>query len=603
MPYVIQSRTGKKRGSDSGMEEDDEELDDLDEPPFPGGSEKKKSSKKGGGGGGSSNRDPNKKKPQFKKDNANYGDLTYDREYDRAERRAERAERHNRRAGVPGTKQRRGYGLSELDVSGGFMHYDDEVLGEEESKAAAAAVKPRKRQRMTQYDEDPFYFDGQSVKLQTPRQMAAEASRVKKRNEWERMRTEAAAANQRPPRDRAAERERAEERAALAAVQAIEEEEEMRQSSEAAAAVVKPPVRSHKKKKVESCTTPRERKEPTATPRDRSGGGAMIDGKCEEFDEEPPPWPADDSDAPVSNDVVELAAQPRCVKQLEMPSVTESKEENLGWVFKMPPQNYITHEVADARRHESYDVEDDDALWLDALSDDDRFYPEDAQKAYDLIEQVFTAFEYHWASLHNMLGDSIFVRVKSLKLPTEKDINEAFCHEVVQSVGGKLTERQVRIIHQHWCHKRETRRMPLIRELQDVLRPSRKKFRIGSTLTADIVMSPHGTASGLGEKDAELTRLCDQCGRWDHLSYVRKLGGLSICRWCQPVDPSGASEEKVRRRGTSASGDRLVVSEEPFFGCPEDYIGCCVERHFPGYGLYQGTVTDYTEETDLFKVT
>ena len=119
------------------------------------------------------------------------------------------------------------------------------------------------------------------------------------------------------------------------------------------------------------------------------------------------------------------------------------------------------------------------------------------------------------------------------------------------------------------------------------------------------VMSPHGNATGLGDKDAEQTRLCDQCGRWDHLSYVRKLGGLSICRWCQPVDPSetdGETPGRGSRRGTSAPNVRLLVSQEPYRGRPEDYIGCCVERHFPGYGLYQGTVTDYSEETDLFKV-
>ena len=127
---------------------------------------------------------------------------------------------------------------------------------------------------------------------------------------------------------------------------------------------------------------------------------------------------------------------------------------------------------------------------------------------------------------------------------------------------------------------------------QDVLRPTRKK---GPSLTMADVMSPHGTATGLCDKEAEQTRLCDQCGRWDHLSYVRKLGGLSICRWCKPVDPSDEIVE-VKVDGYSEQ------VEEEYYGGPEVYIGCVVERHFPGYGLYQGTVIDYDHELDMFKV-
>jgi len=48
--------------------------------------------------------------------------------------------------------------------------------------------------------------------------------------------------------------------------------------------------------------------------------------------------------------------------------------------------------------------------------------------------------------------------------------------------------------------------MPLIRELQDVLRPTRKK---GQSVSIADILSPHGTATGLGDT-LEQTRLCDQ---------------------------------------------------------------------------------------------
>ena len=127
---------------------------------------------------------------------------------------------------------------------------------------------------------------------------------------------------------------------------------------------------------------------------------------------------------------VEFAAKQRVVEELEMPPVVDLKLEVAKWTFKMPA-NYITHEVVDARRHESYDLEEDDVAWLASLEGEARIHPTDENKAHDLIEQAFTAFEYSWAAKHSMLGDSIFVRVKSLKLPVQEDLEEAFCHEVI----------------------------------------------------------------------------------------------------------------------------------------------------------------------------
>jgi hypothetical protein len=135
------------------------------------------------------------------------------------------------------------------------------------------------------------------------------------------------------------------------------------------------------------------------------------------------------------------------------------------------------------------------------------------------------------------------------------------------------------------------------------------------------LMSPHGNATGLLDADAEQTRLCDQCGRWDVISSVRKVGGLSICIWCKPSTPrvqmaAIAPNDDEGHRGGGKHGKgvmgnggkgftlsaRSIELEEQYQEKPEDYIGCCVERQILGHGMHSGTVTEYDADLDMFKV-
>lgn len=306
------------------------------------------------------------------------------------------------------------------------------------------------------------------------------------------------------------------------------------------------------------------------------------------------------------------------VPVVETPVVKEVKP-----VIDLPNWKRPDKYVHTDRVHETYDLDERDDKWLRRLPAEFQLAA-NMDRALDLFELLVTHFEFDFAQHHRSATGSIFTEVQG-EIPTLDMLRKNLVDEITHRLHGEVGADQIEQCYQYWCDKRKTHKIPLLRSLQDVLRPTGGTAAMANrgncareiayayhTLNARL-KSPMSMAPNRGDPlppvQGEVDddpdkgqRMCDSCGRWGTSTTVRRTGGLCICRWClknrgqkrQSVSTDQATDDWPADLDSNTASKRLP--------CPEDYIGVVVEKTFSGYGLCRGTITRYDSDQDLFLV-